>query len=113
MSRANDRNLSKETGTSAIALESQQKDGSEDLSKEATSKGKTLDRSFINPEDIAILDKYLTTDVRSQILKLYEMVMQKPNARPSSFGSVNTNPVTDRQIRTQIHQVNIKINHSC
>jgi len=62
-------------------------------------------KSSSSPEDVALLDSYFGIVVRQSVMKLYEKVVLHPDAKASSLGSVMSQPITDRQLRTMIHQV--------
>jgi hypothetical protein len=59
----------------------------------------------LTAHDTALLDSYFGVDVRTAILKLYEKVLRNPQAKPGSLGFVSSEPITDRQLRGQLHQV--------
>lgn len=59
----------------------------------------------LSDNDTALLGFYFGANIRASILKLHEKVLQNPQAKPASIGSVTSEPITDRQLRTQLHKV--------
>ena len=61
----------------------------------------------LDPKDSDLLDEFFGPSIRISILNLYQKFLQKPNAKPASFGFVFSDPIRDRQKRTLIHSVKI------
>ena len=57
----------------------------------------------VSEEDNALLVEYFGAENASAIVNLHKQAMCKPKARPSELGKV-TAPVSDRDLRTKIHQ---------
>lgn len=57
----------------------------------------------VSEEDNALLVEYFGADNAPQIVDLHKRAMSTPKARPSEFGKV-TVPVSDRDLRTKMHQ---------
>jgi tRNA pseudouridine13 synthase len=66
----------------------------------------TLKKSsfVIDTADEALLDTYFGTELKGKILKFHESVLAKPTAKPSVFGHLHSDPITDRVLRGKIHQ---------
>ena len=60
---------------------------------------------ILNDDDTALLDSYFGGPVRASIVKLYERIVKQPNAKTASYGSVTSEPITDRELRKKMHQV--------
>lgn len=43
-------------------------------------------------------------DIVSQILALFNRVLNSPHRKPKDYGTVKSGPITDRDVRTKIHQ---------
>jgi hypothetical protein len=76
----------------------------------AISKGNAADTQSasdftLSDDDTALLGFYFGADVRTLILKLHDRALKSPQAKPASFVSVTSEPITDRQLRTKLHQV--------
>ncbi|KAJ5970233.1 uncharacterized protein N7479_000151 [Penicillium vulpinum] len=57
----------------------------------------------VSEEDQALLEEYFGAQNATQIIALHKVAMAKPKGRPSEFGKV-TFAVSDRDVRTKIHQ---------
>ncbi|KAI9646816.1 multisubstrate pseudouridine synthase 7 [Ciborinia camelliae] len=57
----------------------------------------------IRPNDLAILVEYFGNAVALQIIELDKKIQQKPNAKASTFGSLQSEPIDDRPRRGRIH----------
>ncbi|KAJ5458637.1 Pseudouridine synthaseTruD [Penicillium sp. IBT 31633x] len=57
----------------------------------------------VSEEDHALLVEYFGAQNATEIIKLHKNAMSKPKSRPSDFGKVNVG-VSDRDLRTKIHQ---------
>jgi hypothetical protein len=62
----------------------------------------------LSPDDFDLLDSFFGPAVRELVVKLYEKVLQQPNAKPASLGTVTSDPINDRQLRTKIHGVSTR-----
>ncbi|TAQ88272.1 hypothetical protein B7494_g3369 [Chlorociboria aeruginascens] len=58
----------------------------------------------ISPEDNEKLNSYFGPALKDGIVKLYEKILAKPDAKPASFGSLLSEPITDRALRGRLHQ---------
>lgn len=67
------------------------------------------DEFTLTAGDEALLDNYFGADVREQVLKLYKKVLAKPNEKAAAYGSVTSQPILDRELRTKLHQVCISL----
>lgn len=56
-------------------------------------------------EDEVLLDNYFGANVREQIVKMYKKILAKPNEKAATYGSVTSEPILDRELRTKLHQV--------
>lgn len=65
----------------------------------------TADSFALAPEDEVLLDNYFGADVREQIVKMYKKILAKPNEKAATYGSVTSDPILDRELRTKLHQV--------
>jgi tRNA pseudouridine13 synthase len=61
----------------------------------------TQDR--IKPEDFQLLIDYFGHDLTEKIFKMYQNILAKPSAKPSTFGTIQTEPITDKETRGRIH----------
>ncbi|KAJ5578757.1 uncharacterized protein N7459_007721 [Penicillium hispanicum] len=57
----------------------------------------------VSDEDNALLVEYFGAENASAIVDLHKRAMSAPKARPTEFGQIST-AVTDRDLRTKIHQ---------
>ncbi|CAG8889683.1 unnamed protein product [Penicillium nalgiovense] len=57
----------------------------------------------VSEEDHTLLEEYFGAQNAAEIIALHKIAMSKPKGRPSEFGDV-TFPVSDRELRTKIHQ---------
>ncbi|OQE14645.1 hypothetical protein PENFLA_c036G06665 [Penicillium flavigenum] len=57
----------------------------------------------VSEEDHTLLEEYFGAQNAAEIIALHKIAMSKPKGRPSEFGNV-TFPVSDRELRTKIHQ---------
>ncbi len=87
--------------------ESAKQDKQDVVSEESNANGPPTGSATLSSEDSALLDSYFGTAVREEIVQLYERVLKKPDAKAGSFGSVSSDPITDRQRRTQLHKVRL------
>lgn len=67
--------------------------------------GRNTDSFTVSAEDTALLDSYFGSQIRMSMVKLYERIIQQPFAKSASFGSVTSEPITDRELRKKMHQV--------
>ncbi|KFZ07994.1 hypothetical protein V502_09614, partial [Pseudogymnoascus sp. VKM F-4520 (FW-2644)] len=63
----------------------------------------TADSFALTPEDEVLLDNYFGADVREQIVKMYKKILAKPNEKAATYGSVTSEPILDRELRTKLH----------
>lgn len=75
----------------------------ESIDASATPEAK--DEFSLTTEDEVLLDKYFGADVRGQVVKLYKKILAKPNEKAAAYGSVTSEPILDRELRTKLHQV--------
>ncbi|TVY50580.1 Multisubstrate pseudouridine synthase 7 [Lachnellula cervina] len=61
----------------------------------------TQDR--IKPEEFQLLISYFGHDLTEKIFKMYQSILAKPGAKASTFGTIQTEPITDKEIRGRIH----------
>ncbi|KFY02211.1 hypothetical protein O988_02324 [Pseudogymnoascus sp. VKM F-3808] len=64
----------------------------------------TADSFALVPEDEVLLDNYFGANVREQIVKMYKKILAKPNEKAATYGSVTSEPILDRELRTKLHQ---------
>ncbi|KAB8299799.1 hypothetical protein EYC80_000051 [Monilinia laxa] len=57
----------------------------------------------ITPNDMEILVEYFGNTLAPQIVEFDRKIQQKPNAKPSAFGSLQSEPIDDRPRRGRIH----------
>jgi tRNA pseudouridine13 synthase len=57
----------------------------------------------INPEDLQTLIGYFGQDLTDKIIELYKNILAKPNAKASHFAKIQTEPITNREVRGRIH----------
>lgn len=63
------------------------------------------DSFALGSEDGVLLDNYFGANVREQIVKMYKKILAKPNEKAATYGSVTSEPILDRELRTKLHQV--------
>lgn len=63
------------------------------------------DAFALAPEDEVLLDTYFGANVREQIVKMYKKILAKPNEKAATYGSVTSEPILDRELRTKLHHV--------
>ncbi len=73
------------------------------------STGKEQERE-LDSEDIVLLDSFIGEETRKSVVRMYEKALQRPDANSASFGSVASQPIAEKGLRTRIHQVNILLN---
>lgn len=66
---------------------------------EAVSKPKFV----IKPEDDALLLSYFGQNLKEGIIRFHQVVFEQPNSRLEYTGASCTEPITDKDFRTQIH----------
>ncbi|KAI9810759.1 MAG: hypothetical protein M1827_006097 [Pycnora praestabilis] len=55
-------------------------------------------------EDETLLASYFESETMENILALYQKVITSPTGKPKTFGTVKSAKITDRALRTDIHQ---------
>lgn len=75
-----------------------------DEKEKETPASEAKDDFILSTEDEALLDNYFGADVRDQIVKMYKRILAKPNEKAATYGSVTSEPILDRALRTQLHQ---------
>lgn len=65
----------------------------------------TAESFALTPDDEVLLDNYFGADVREQIVKMYKKILAKPNEKAATYGSVTSEPILDRELRTKLHHV--------
>lgn len=65
----------------------------------------TLKKCPVSDDDLKLLTSYFGNEVRDLMLALYNKVLERPGGKAASYGSVVSEVIKDRQLRTQIHQV--------
>lgn len=58
----------------------------------------------LDPEDDTLLVKYFDVALKDDLVKFHIKILERPNAKPASFGSLVSAPITDRVLRGRIHQ---------
>ena len=58
----------------------------------------------LTAEDRDKLTSYFSSSTVSEILALYNSIINSPHRRPKDYGFVKSSPITDRSMRTGIHQ---------
>ncbi|KAL1967464.1 hypothetical protein VTN77DRAFT_3249 [Rasamsonia byssochlamydoides] len=58
----------------------------------------------LSDDDRTLLESYFGGDVAQKIIILNERARASPNARPHEFGRIKSGVVTDRDLRTKMHQ---------
>lgn len=58
----------------------------------------------LSSEDEKLLDGYFGAEVRGKIVKMYKHILSKPNEKAAVYGSVVSEPILDRELRTKLHQ---------
>lgn len=58
----------------------------------------------LSSEDEVLLDGYFGAEVRGKIVKMYQHILSKPDQKAAVYGSVTSDPILDRELRTKLHQ---------
>lgn len=58
----------------------------------------------LDPEDDELLVKYFDAAFRDDLVSFQKKILAKPHAKPATFGSLSSSPITDRVLRGRIHQ---------
>src|SRR5437667_8123686 len=58
----------------------------------------------ISAEDDALLNSYFGAEIAKSIVNLYRKIVSNPNAKLKTSEAITTQSITDRQLRTSIHQ---------
>ncbi|MCJ1377806.1 hypothetical protein MMC17_000902 [Xylographa soralifera] len=58
----------------------------------------------LTPADEATMKSFFKHDVVQEILALFNRVINSPHRRPKDYGIVKSAPITNRELRTKIHQ---------
>lgn len=58
----------------------------------------------LSPADSDVLAKYFGSETVSEIVALYNRIVDSPHRAPRTYGSVKSAQITDRAMRTSIHQ---------
>ncbi|KZF24052.1 putative pseudouridine synthase TruD/Pus7 [Xylona heveae TC161] len=66
---------------------------------------KATEEFKVTPEDHASLVSIFGPEVVASIIELHEKILQTPNAKPKSFDKITSETITDRDLRTQMHQL--------
>jgi tRNA pseudouridine13 synthase len=83
------------------------KTGNNDPQKETQSETKETAEApafTLSDDDRALLDSYFGADVAQKIITLHDRARASPKARPYEFGRIQSSVVTDRDLRTKMHQ---------
>jgi hypothetical protein len=67
--------------------------------------GEQQQSAAISAEDLTLLSSFFDDEMREKVIKMYEKMLANPDGKPSTFGSLSFGPITDRQVRTNIHTV--------
>ena len=59
---------------------------------------------IIGPADDDLLETYFGRTLKHELLTFHEKILSKPTAKPSTFGSLLSDPITDRPLRGRLHQ---------
>lgn len=71
---------------------------------ESASTSSAPQASVVSPADQELLMYYFGLALKDQIVKFYEKILLKPDAKPASFGHLLSNPIADKTVRAQLHQ---------
>lgn len=58
----------------------------------------------ISDDDKTLLDTYFTPEIAASIIDLHDRAQKSPNTKVTALGRVKSNVITDRDLRTNIHQ---------
>ncbi|MCJ1310320.1 hypothetical protein MMC25_003982 [Agyrium rufum] len=58
----------------------------------------------LSPENETIIRSYFDASVVQELLALFNRIVDSPHRKVQEYGSVKTNMITDRELRTKIHQ---------
>lgn len=58
----------------------------------------------ISPNDHELLTKYFGPTLKDELVLFHEKILAKPKAKPSTFGFLFSEPITDRPLRGRLHQ---------
>ncbi|RDW70150.1 hypothetical protein BP5796_08547 [Coleophoma crateriformis] len=60
--------------------------------------------SLLSADDEALLASYFGDTIKEQLIKFHAEVVSKPDKKASLFGSLMSDPIPDKEIRTKVHQ---------
>ena len=92
-----------ETPSAQLEAESKKEDVAAEVSKPASEEAATPEFA-LSSEDEVLLDGYFGAEVRGKIVKMYEHILSKPDQKAAVYGSVLSEPILDRELRTKLHQ---------
>ncbi|MCJ1475559.1 hypothetical protein MMC13_004222 [Lambiella insularis] len=58
----------------------------------------------LSPADGATMGSFFEEEIVSQVLALFNRILNSPHRKPKDYGTVKSSPITDRDVRTKIHQ---------
>jgi tRNA pseudouridine13 synthase len=58
---------------------------------------------IIDAKDHELLTKYFGAKLKDELVEFHEKILSKPNAKPATFGSLLSEPITDRPLRGRLH----------
>lgn len=59
---------------------------------------------IISPGDHELLTKYFGATLKDELVTFHEKILAKPTAKPAVFGSLLSEPISDRPLRGRLHQ---------
>ncbi|CAD6501738.1 BgTH12-01987 [Blumeria graminis f. sp. triticale] len=71
---------------------------------ETQTSGVSVEQPSYTDEDLSHLNELVGSETTDEILKLDQRILAKPGAKAKVVGHVLTPPITDRQIRSKLHQ---------
>jgi tRNA pseudouridine13 synthase len=71
---------------------------------ESASKDKTNPAFVVSDNDQELLASYFGSALKDNLIKFYQKVLSKPDAKPAVFGFLLSDPITDKAVRGQLHQ---------
>ena len=58
---------------------------------------------IIDPKDHELLTKYFGATLKDELIEFHGKILSKPKAKPATFGSLLSEPITDRPLRGRLH----------
>ncbi|BDD57494.1 hypothetical protein MPDQ_000249 [Monascus purpureus] len=92
------------TGTLTGVSEATREEPAEPTKNEQQKETPAAPEVQISDEDNSLLESYFGPEIAQRIVKLHKRAMSSPKSRPGELGRISTIAISDRDLRTKIHQ---------